>query len=382
MPQSRRSDIAPFLAMDVLARANAADAEGRSIAHLELGEPGSPAPEAVRDAARAVLDRGAVGYTEALGRSSLRARIARHYGETYGVDLDPRRVIVTTGSSGGFLLTFLALFDTGARIALAEPGYPAYRNIVRALDLEPVAIPVGPAERWQVAADRLVETQANSPLDGLLVASPANPTGTMLAPDDLEALVRRCDEDGITFISDEIYHGLNYETEAMTALSASEHAVVINSFSKYYCMTGWRVGWMVVPPDLVRVVERLAQNLFISAPTISQVAAEAAFDAKPEFEALRATYQTNRDMLARSLARAGLAEHAPADGAFYLYADVSRFSNDSVTFAARLLDEAGVAATPGIDFDPERGNAFVRFSYANAPQVIEEAGERIVRWLG
>jgi aspartate/methionine/tyrosine aminotransferase len=382
MPPSRRSNIASFIAMDVLARANALEAEGRSVLHLEVGEPGSPAPAVVAEAARRALDAGRLGYTEALGREALRARIARHYGERYGIDLDPARVVVTTGSSGGFTLAFLALFDAGARVGLAEPGYPAYRNILRALDLVPVAVPVGAHNRWQVTPGDVDEAGRAARLDGLLVASPANPTGAMLAPDALADLVDTCARRDVTFISDEIYHGLTYGLEAATALRASDRAIVINSFSKYYCMTGWRIGWMVVPPDLVRVVERLAQNLYISPPTISQIAAEAAFEAMAEYEALRRAYARNRDVLAAALARAGLGEHAPADGAFYLYCDISRFSNHSADFAARMLTETGVAATPGIDFDPVNGSSYLRFSYASDPAVIDEAAARLERWLG
>ena len=380
MVPSRRSDIQPFIAMDVLARANARAAAGRSILHLEVGEPGSPAPASVLEAARAAL-AGGLGYTEALGRSSLRARIARHYGESYGVDLDPQRVVVTTGSSAGFTLAFLALFDAGARVGVAEPGYPAYRNILRSLDLVPVPLAAGPEAGWQVTPDAVTAAHRGGGLDGLLVASPANPTGTMLTPSALADLAALCEESGISFISDEIYHGLAYDLEAASALSFRPGAVVINSFSKYYCMTGWRIGWMVVPPDLVRVVERLAQNLFIAPPTISQLAAEAAFAARAEYDALRASYAGNRAVLTAALARAGLDRHAPPDGAFYLYADISRHSNDSAGFAARMLDETGVATTPGIDFDAANGSAFLRFSYASQPAVVAEAAERIARWL-
>jgi len=379
-PVSRRSAVDPFLAMDVLRKATAREAAGEAILHLELGQPGWPAPAPALEAARAALAADRLGYTEALGRASLRARIARHYGEAYGLDLDPARVVVTTGSSGGFTLAFLALFDAGAKVALAEPGYPAYRNVMRALGLKPLALPVGEAERWQPTVAQLVAA-AEEGARGLLIASPANPTGTMLGEAAMKALAETCAARGVALISDEIYHGLTYERPATTALAHSDEAVVVNSFSKFYCMTGWRIGWMVVPEGLERVVERLAQNLFISPPTLSQIAAEAAFDAKEELEARRAVYAGNREVLAKKLAAAGLTGFAPADGAFYLYADVRRFTNDSAAFAEAMLAEIAVAATPGLDFDPGRGAGYLRLSYAAEADVIAEAARRIGDWL-
>jgi aspartate/methionine/tyrosine aminotransferase len=379
-PVSRRSAVDPFLAMDVLRAATRREAAGEAVLHLELGQPGWPAPAAALAAARAALGSERLGYTEALGRASLRARIARHYGERHGIDLDPARVVVTTGSSGGFTLAFLMLFDAGEAIALAEPGYPAYRNIMRALGLEPVGLPVGPAERWQPTVDQ-VRDAAAAGASGLLVASPANPTGTMLSERALGELARLCEELSMVLISDEIYHGLTYDRPATTALAHSDAAIVINSFSKYHCMTGWRVGWMVVPAERERVVERLAQNLYISPPTLSQIAAEAALDAGAELDARRDVYGRNRQVLTSALAGAGLGEFAPADGAFYLYADVRRFTNDSAAFAEAMLAEIKVAATPGLDFDPARGAGYLRLSYAEDAAVIAEAAGRIAAWL-
>lgn len=382
LESSRRSEIASFIAMDVLGEANRLEAEGRRILHLEVGQPGTPAPKAVRETARLALDAERLGYTDALGIRPLRARISRHYAETYGVTVPSERIVVTTGSSGGFILSFLAGFDLGARVALPTPGYPAYRNILATLGLAAVPLRVGAATRWAPTPEMILAEQKRGRVDGLLVASPANPTGTMLGEAVLRQLVELCAEQGIWFISDEIYHGLTYERPAETALKFSDDVIVINSFSKYYSMTGWRVGWMVVPERLVRPVERLAQNLFISVPALSQLAAVAAFDAGDELEANRAVYARNRDFLLRALPEAGLGGFLPMDGAFYAYVDVGRHTNDSMDFAGRLLRETGVAVTPGADFDPENGNRYVRLSFAGATADIEEAVRRIGRWLG
>ncbi|VAW15410.1 Valine--pyruvate aminotransferase [hydrothermal vent metagenome] len=378
---SARGNVDPFLAMDVLARANAAQASGRDILHLEVGQPGGQAPACVLEAARVALDHERIGYTQALGRPSLRARIARHYGEVYGVDLDPGRVVVTTGSSAGFVLSYLAAFDAGARVGIAEPGYPANRNILKSLDLVPVGLRVGPQNRWQPTVADLQALTGADRLDGLLIASPANPTGTMVTRDAFAGLIGHCAENGIWFLSDEIYHGLTYGEAAATALEFSSEVIVINSFSKYYCMTGWRIGWLVVPEALVRVVERLAQNLFISPPTLSQFAAEAAFDACDELEARKSVYAGNRDVLAGALKAGGQVEIAPPDGAFYLYADMRRFTNDSQGLARAMLEETGVAATPGLDFDPVDGGLYLRFSFAEDPAVIARAADKLHRWL-
>ena len=351
---SLRSAVAPFLAMDVLSAAGRLEREGRDIVHMEVGEPGAPTPRLVREAAKAALETGRIGYTEALGRASLRARIARHYRETYGVDVSPERVAVTTGSSAGFIFAFLALFEAGARVAVSEPGYPAYRNIFQALGIETVALPISAATGWRVTPAMIEAAHAQKPLDGVLLMSPANPTGTMMDEAALRAVCETCERLGVAFISDEIYHGLTYAMPAQTALRFSQKAVIVNSFSKYYCMTGWRIGWLVLPEELTRTVERLQQSFAISAPFLSQVAAEAAFDARDELEAVKAGYARNRALLLDALPSLGLGEFPPPDGAFYVYADVGRFTNDSLDFAARMLKEAGVAATPGVDFDPER----------------------------
>ncbi|MCS0501801.1 pyridoxal phosphate-dependent aminotransferase [Ancylobacter mangrovi] len=378
---SRRSEIAPFIVMDVMERAARIEAQGGQVIHMEVGQPAAPAPASAREAARRALDHGRIGYTTALGLPSLRARIACHYGETYDVDLDPARVVVTTGSSAGFLLAFLAMFEPGDRVAIANPGYPPYRHILTALGCEPVLIETDAASRWVITPEALAEAHRQAPLSGVLVASPANPTGTMMRPEALAELLATAEGLGIRFISDEIYHGLDYAFPATTAAALSPNATIIHSFSKYFCMTGWRVGWMVMPAPLVRAVERLQQNLMISVPTLSQVAAEAAFDGAAEMEAVKHGYEENRLILTRGLPGAGLPEFLPVDGAFYLYADISRFTDDSAAFARRLLDEAHVAATPGVDFDPHRGHHFLRLSYAGSREEMREAVERIGAFL-
>ena len=378
---SRRSCIAPFLAMDVLSQAAVLERSGEHILHLEVGEPGLPAPWAVRHAAMRALEAGRIGYTEALGLPALRQRIAAHYGETYGVAVPPERVAVTTGSSGGFILAFLALFDVGARVAIASPGYPAYRNILDALGIEVVTIETTARTRHTVTAEALAAEHRRARLDGVLLMSPANPSGTMMSPDDLRAVTGFCDAQGIAFISDEIYHGLTYESAAETALASSDQAIVVNSFSKYYCMTGWRVGWLILPEPLVRTVERLAQSLSISVPTLSQMAAIAAFDAKPELEVIKAGYARSRARLLEGLPALGLADFHPIDGAFYAYVDVGRFTNDSVDFCRRMLVEAGVAATPGIDFDRVHGHRTMRLSFAGPTDDVERAIQRLGAWL-
>ena len=378
---SRRSAVAPFVAMDVLRSALEAEARGQRVIHMEVGQPGAPAPRPVLAAAAEGVRDGRLGYTEALGLRTLRARIARHYADAHGISLDPQRVAVTTGSSGGFNLAFLAAFDAGERVALAAPGYPAYRNILSALGLEVVEIPTTMETRHAITPEMLEKVHRATPLAGLLVASPANPSGTIMTPEALRALIEAAELLGIRFISDEIYHGLVYEGLAETALRVSDRAIVVNSFSKYYCMTGWRVGWLVLPDDLIRPVERLAQNLYISPPDLSQRAAIAAFDAKEELEAVKAGYAANRTLLLDRLPRLGFEDHFPVDGAFYVYASVRRFTNDSSAFAARMLAEAGVAATPGVDFDTERGHGFMRFSFAGQHADMVEATERLARWL-
>ncbi len=376
-----RSEVPPFIVMDVMAAAARIEAEGGHVIHMEVGQPAAPAPSTAIAAARAALD-GRIGYTDALGAPSLRRRIARHYAEAYGQEVEPARVIVTTGSSAGFQLAFLSMFEPGARGALANPGYPPYRHILTALGCEPVLIGTGPETRWAMSPEALLAAHRDKRLDGLLIASPANPTGTMMDAASLGALIGAAEDAGIRVISDEIYHGLDYAFPAVTAASLSAEAVVINSFSKYFCMTGWRVGWMVLPEPLMRPVERLQQNFAISVPELSQIAAEAAFDGRAEMEAVKRGYEVNRRILTDGLPGAGLDSWLPADGAFYLYADISKYSDDSEAFAKAMLEEAHVAATPGVDFDPVDGRRFLRFSYAGSAEDMREGVARIGRWLG
>ncbi|WP_407529070.1 pyridoxal phosphate-dependent aminotransferase [Methylobacterium oryzisoli] len=378
----RAARVAPFLAMDVLAAAAVKERRGETVVHMEVGQPSAPAPRAALAAAQAALAGGRIPYTEALGIAPLRERIARHCAEAYGVTVAPERVVVTTGSSAGFVLAFLALFDAGARVAIAEPGYPAYRSILQALDLEPVPLRLSAGDGFVPTAALVRAAHAARPLAGLLVMSPANPSGTMIDPVGLAELGRTCRALNLAFVSDEIYHGLTYGVPAATALRSDPDAVIINSFSKYYCMTGWRIGWMVVPERLVRPIERLAQNLYISAPYLSQVAALAAFDAAEELEAVKADYARARALLLNELPGLGLGDVHPADGAFYLYADVARLTNDAADFCRRMLAEAGVAATPGLDFDPVEGAHHLRLSFAGGEAAAAEAVRRLRGWLG
>ena len=378
---SVRSDVPPFMVMDVMAAAARIEAAGGRVIHMEVGQPAAPAPSSALAAARAALTTGRLGYTETVGIATLRARIARHYGEAYGVEVAPSRVIVTTGSSAGFVLAFLTLFEPGDRVAVAVPGYPPYRHILKALGCEPVMIETTAATRHAITPAMLCDVHRGTPLQGVLVASPANPTGTMMTREALDDLHDAATAEGIRFISDEIYHGLDYAFSAATAARLSDSAVVINSFSKYFCMTGWRIGWMVVPEPLVRTVDRLQGNLAISVPTLSQIAAEAAFDGRAEMEAVKHGYEENRRILLDGLPKAGLDRFLPVDGAFYLYADVSRFSDDSFAFAKRMLEETHVAVTPGVDFDPVHGRHFIRFCYAGSAAEMHEAVERLGDWL-
>jgi len=375
---SKRGAVPPFLVMDVLRAANEREAAGEDVLHLELGQPGTGAPAAVVAATQAVLASDPLGYTEALGLPRLRVRIAAHYGEAYGLDVAPERIVVTTGASGGFLLAFLSAFEAGDRVGIVEPGYPAYRNILNALDLQPVAIRASMENRFQPSVEQLVPLASN--LDGLILASPSNPTGTMLSRDAFKHLAAFCSQSGIRLISDEIYHGITYGKPAASALEFDSKAIVVNSFSKYYSMTGWRVGWMVVPEPLLRSIECLAQNLFISPPTLSQHGAISVFDCQEELDATVAAYAKNREWLLEELPKAGFDKLAPADGAFYLYADISSFSSDSESFCRAMLEETGVAATPGIDFDPVEGNRAVRFSFAGTTATMVEAARRLKNW--
>jgi aspartate/methionine/tyrosine aminotransferase len=375
---SRRGLVPPFIAMDVLRAANAREATGERVIHLEVGQPGTPAPQAVLDAARRALDNDRIGYTDAEGIPPLRQAIAENYRRRYGLGIDPAEIAVTTGSSAAFQLAFLAAFEPGDRVALAAPGYPAYRNILSALGLETVLIEVGENAHYQPNPELLADIPD---LAGLIVASPANPTGTMIAPAELARLADYCRERGIRLVSDEIYHGIVYDGAAQTARAFGREAIIVNSFSKYYSMTGWRLGWMLVPPDLARSVECLAQNFYISPPALSQLAAVAAFDCGEELDGHVARYRANRDRLIATLRKAELNRFAPAEGAFYLYVDISSLSRDSGDFCRRMLSGIGVAATPGRDFDPIHGDDWLRFSFAGSTEDIDEAADRLAEWL-
>jgi len=378
---SGRSGVPPFIVMDVMAAAERIEAGGGHVIHMEVGQPAAAAPRPAIEAAAAALRGGRIDYTSALGIASLRQRIARHYRESYGCSVDADRIVITTGSSGAFILAFLAMFEPGDRVAVTIPGYPPYRHILTALGCEPVLIETSSETRHALSGEALLDVHRKTPLKGVLVGSPANPTGTMMSREALTGLMAAAEGAGIRFISDEIYHGLDYAFPAITAAELSPHALVINSFSKYFCMTGWRVGWMVVPEPLVRPIERLQQNLAISVPTLSQIAAEAAFDGREEMETIKRGYLENRRILIEGLPRAGITKFLPADGAFYLYADVSDFTSDSPTFAKTMLEQAHVAATPGVDFDPVHGRSFIRFSYARSADDMREAVARLARWL-
>jgi aspartate/methionine/tyrosine aminotransferase len=369
------------MVMDVMAAAARIEAAGGHVIHMEVGQPAASAPKTAISAAHAALEGARIDYTSALGIPSLRQRIARHYREAYGCALEPERIVVTTGSSGAFILAFLVMFEPGDRVAVTVPGYPPYRHILTALGCEPVLIETSSETRHALTGEALLAVHRKTPLKGVLVGSPANPTGTMMSREALTGLISAAEAAGIRFISDEIYHGLDYAFPAVTAAELSPHALIINSFSKYFCMTGWRVGWMVVPEPLVRPIERLQQNLAISVPALSQIAAEAAFDGRQEMEDVKHGYQLNRRILIEGLPNAGLNRFLPADGAFYLYADVSQFTSDSFEFAKQMLEQARVAATPGIDFDPVHGHQFIRFCYARSEDDMREAVARIARWL-
>ena len=377
MRKSSRSTVDPFIVMDVMEAARKAEASGRHIIHMEVGQPGTAAPKAAQRVLAETMKKDALGYTVALGLPELRARIAQLYGDWYDVDLDPNRIVVTSGSSSAFLLAFTALFDPGDTVAIGAPGYPSYRQILKALSLNPLDLPSAPENRLQPVPDDF----ASLDIQGLMVASPANPTGTMLNKPAMQALIDATHAKGASFISDEIYHGIEYEAKAVTALELTDDCYVINSFSKYFSMTGWRIGWMVVPEDHVRTVERLAQNMFICAPHVSQVAALAAMDAHDELEANMAVYRENRRLMLEGLPKAGFTKFAPPDGAFYVYVDVSDFTHDSRAFASEILEKAGVAVTPGLDFDPVRGHGTLRFSYARSSADIAEGLARLTTFM-
>src|SRR5262245_22908035 len=378
---SQRSSAVPaFIVMDVMQAAADREARGHRVIHMEVGQPSTPAPRAAVEAVQRALGGETLGYTMALGIPALRARIARHYAERYGVSVAPERVVVTSGSSAAFVLGFLALFDVGAKVGLPSPGYPCYRHILTALGQSPVIIETDAASRWMPTAAQIEECARRETLAGLVIASPANPTGTMLEPGRLAEIAAACARNRAWLVSDEIYHGLTYGAQEETALACSDQAIVINSFSKYFSMTGWRVGWLVVPESLVRPIERLAQNLYISPPAVSQVAALASFDGTEELEANKRVYAANRALLLEELPKAGLDRIVPADGAFYLYVDVGAFTTDSVAFTREMLADLSIAATPGVDFDAERGGRYVRFCYAGTTADMAEAARRLQGW--
>ena len=377
MKNSTRGAVDPFIVMDVMEAARQAEAQGRHIIHMEVGQPATPAPLGARNALRDSLSATAMGYTVALGLPELRGKIADLYGEWYDVDLDSNRVIVTSGSSAGFLLSFTSLFDAGERVGIGAPGYPSYRQILKALDLTAVDIPTSAANKFQPHPTDLADLSLN----GLLVASPSNPTGTMLSRGELGALIEATERSEAAFISDEIYHGIEYETKAVSALEITNNCYVINSFSKYFSMTGWRVGWMVVPENHIRQVERLAQNMFICAPHASQIVALAAMECREELIAYQAVYEKNRRLMIDGLPEAGFDRIAPPDGAFYIYADISHLTSDSLSFAREILQEAGVAVTPGLDFDTQRGAGSLRFSYAGSSEDIQEGLHRLKQFM-
>ena len=376
MRLSKRSEVDPFIVMDVMEAAAQAEAAGRHIIHMEVGQPGTPAPEGARRALAEAMGAGSLGYTVALGLPDLRAKIAALYGERHGLNISADRVIVTSGSSGAFLLAFTALFEAGDRVALGSPCYPSYRQILTALSLVPVDIPTAPEHRYQPTPETLPDD-----IQGLIVASPANPTGTMLDKPAMSSLIEAAAAKGAAFVSDEIYHGLDFGQKAVSALEISDDTYVINSFSKYFSMTGWRIGWMVVPEDHVRTIERLAQNMFICPPHASQIAALAAMECDDELQVNVDVYKANRALMLEGLPAAGFTQIAPPDGAFYIYADVSDVTSDARAFAAEILAEAGVAVTPGVDFDKARGHGTLRFSYARSSEDIAEGLKRLKSFM-
>ena len=377
MKNSKRGNVDPFIVMDVMEAAREAEESGRRIIHMEVGQPGTPAPKQATNSVVESMTNNNLGYTVALGLPELRKRISQLYGEWYNVDINPKRIAITPGSSSAFVASFTSLFDSGDRVGIAAPGYPSYKQILKALDLVPVTIQTIIENRFQPLPQNL----PNNDLSGFLIASPANPTGSMLDYKSLSDLIHISQENNISFISDEIYHGIEYEKKAVTALEITDDCYVINSFSKYFSMTGWRLGWIIVPENHIRQIESIVQNMFICAPHVSQVAAIAAMDAKDELEYNMSVYRENRSLMIEGLAKSGFTEIAPPDGAFYIYADISKFSNNSFKFARDILDEAGIAITPGFDFDAERGNETIRFSYAGTTDDMKEGLSRLYKFM-
>ena len=376
---SKRSQVSPFIVMDIMREANELEAKGKSIIHMEVGQPSTSAPRQALRTAEKVLLQERLGYTEALGDIDLRKKISQFYIARYNLEIDFNRIIVTTGASGGLQLAFLSLFDAGDRVALTEPCYPGYRNMLSSMNIEIEKLSIGPEYDFRLNVE-VLEKMSNR-IDGLIMSSPGNPTGSMTKAEQLKLIVSWCQENQVKLISDEIYHGIEYEEPAITAVNLDNASIVINSFSKYFSMTGWRLGWMVVPENMIRTIERLAQNLFISPPTISQLAALGSLDSLEELNQTVARYKKNRELMISRLPEFGLSKFAPIDGAFYAYVDVSNFADNSEKFCREMLREIGVAITPGIDFDRENGMRYVRFCFSGLTEEIDEAMNRLSNWL-
>ena len=376
---SKRSQVSPFIVMDIMREANELEAKGKSIIHMEVGQPSTSAPRLALRTAEKVLLQERLGYTEALGDIDLRKKISQFYIARYNLEIDFNRIIVTTGASGGLQLAFLSLFDAGDRVALTEPCYPGYRNMLSSMNIEIEKLSIGPEYDFRLNVE-VLEKMSNR-IDGLIMSSPGNPTGSMTKAEQLKLIVSWCQENQVKLISDEIYHGIEYEEPAITAVNLDNASIVINSFSKYFSMTGWRLGWMVVPENMIRTIERLAQNLFISPPTISQLAALGSLDSLEELNQTVARYKKNRELMIARLPEFGLSKFAPIDGAFYAYVDVSNFADNSEKFCREMLREIGVAITPGIDFDRENGMRYVRFCFSGLTEEINEAMNRLSNWL-
>jgi aspartate/methionine/tyrosine aminotransferase len=368
--------IDPFHAIAIGELAYALQAQGRSIIHMEYGQPSTGAPTAAIAVAHEVLDADPMGYWENPG---LKARIARMYAEQHGAAVEPSQVILTCGASPALVLALATVFAPGARVALARPGYVAYRNTLKALHMVPVELDCGEAERFQLTAAALAALEPAP--DGVIVASPANPTGTVIAPDELAAIAKVCADRGIQIVSDEIYHGISYVGPVRSVLAVAPDALVINSFSKYYSMAGWRLGWLIIPPALIEPARARMGNLFLTPPSLAQHAGLAAMDCQDELDRHVATYARNREVMLAGVERLGLSRIAPPDGAFYIYADVGHLTDDSLAFCHRMLEETGVATAPGIDFDPACGNRFIRFSFAVSTPLVEEALTRLEPWF-
>ena len=371
-------EIDPFYVMEVAAAAQEREQSGENVFHLEVGQPSTGAPQGALDVAHHMLDNNTLGYTVSRGIPEFAPAMAKHIGDQYDLDVDPGRIAVTQGASGAFVLALLAAFEPGARVAVTAPGYPCYRNMLIAMHMEPVAINVDASTRFQPTVELLA---AAGPLDGVIVASPSNPTSTVLSPTEMGDLVGWCDDNDVRFISDEIYHGLTYgETQSVTATSLSDNAIVINSFSKYFSMTGWRIGWAVLPDELTTRFDRLAQNLVISPAAISQHMAIAALDCRDELDQHLERYATNRQILLDGLPEAGITDLAPADGAFYIWARTDHMAADSKLLAAQWLEQLGVAATPGVDFHPTEGHKYMRFSFCRSTEDMRGAMAELKKW--